>query len=70
MHPLLDTRRHSLAMVEKGSFQARQEALLHNHSLQSPGSYLFWALDQCIEESAHIVDTGIWDVSMAEGQIQ
>ena len=29
------------------------------------GPYLFQALNQCIQEAPRIVDTGIWDVSMA-----
>lgn len=32
---------------------------------QNQGPYLFQALDQCIQLAPHIVDTGIWDVSMA-----
>lgn len=43
-------------------------------ALQSPalttalnqGTYLFQALNQCIQEAPHIVDTGIWEASMAE----
>lgn len=36
------------------------------HAWTHSGSYLFRALDQCIKETTHIVDTGIWDVSMAK----
>lgn len=57
-HPLLDTRRCSLAEVE---------GIIPKSLSYNPGSYLFWALDQCIQEAAHIVNTSIWDVSMAEG---
>lgn len=46
----------------KGFLPVLPQALLHNHSL----AYLSGALDQCIEEATHIVDTGVRDVSMAE----
>lgn len=46
----------------KGSFQSCPAVITRSDS----GSYLFRALDQCIKETTHIVDTGIWDVSMAK----
>lgn len=46
----------------KASLTEWNKSLLPNHSL----AYLSGALDQCIEEATHIVDTGVRDVSMAE----